>query len=151
MFEYVWNKCFVDQTLGKDDMTINTYQWVRTNYLCNQCLSPLKLWAWSTFIARCIIYYVIKFVSDLRQVDGFLRVLRFFNSQLNQLVKSSRGSRILCILFWYYDVVCLLCQPTKCSREIKNISLKKTKIQCITIILCTCRSLYNHWLWRKNI
>ena len=42
------------------------------NYLCNQCLSPLKLWVWTLFMARCI-----KFVSDLRQVSGFLRVFRF--------------------------------------------------------------------------
>jgi hypothetical protein len=23
------------------------------NYLCNQCLSPLKLWVWNQFMARC--------------------------------------------------------------------------------------------------
>jgi hypothetical protein len=40
------------------------------NYLCNQCLSSLKLWV-------RIQLYVIKFVSDLRQVGRFLQVLRF--------------------------------------------------------------------------
>jgi hypothetical protein len=35
------------------------------NFLCNQCLSPVML------------HYVIKFVNDLRQVGGSLRVLRF--------------------------------------------------------------------------
>jgi hypothetical protein len=46
--------------------------------LCNQCLSPLK---WCSNPAHgevySIHYYVIKFNSDLRQVGGFLRVLRF--------------------------------------------------------------------------
>jgi len=45
------------------------------NYLCNQCLSPLMLW----FESRSwwgVQHYVIKFVSDLRQVDGFLRALQ---------------------------------------------------------------------------
>ena len=48
------------------------------NYMCNQCLSPLiqrsnpihgKVYS--------IQHYVIKFVSDLRQVGGFLWVLWF--------------------------------------------------------------------------
>jgi hypothetical protein len=51
------------------------------NYLCNQCLSPLKWWVRTPFIARCTQYkiqdYMIKFVSDLQQVSGFLRILRF--------------------------------------------------------------------------
>jgi hypothetical protein len=42
--------------------------WIN-NYLCNQCLSLLKVCS--------IQHYVIKFVSDLWQVCGFLRVLRF--------------------------------------------------------------------------
>jgi len=44
------------------------------NYLCNQYLSPLMLWDPS---GRGVQHYVIKFVSDLRQVGGFLRVLQF--------------------------------------------------------------------------
>jgi hypothetical protein len=46
------------------------------NYLCNQCLSPLK----SEFKPRSwwdVQHYVMKFVSDLQQVGGFLWVLRF--------------------------------------------------------------------------
>ena len=45
-------------------------------YLCNQCLSPLKLRVRIPPIARLYLiqHYVIKFVSDLRQVDGFLKV-----------------------------------------------------------------------------
>ena len=41
-------------------------------YICNQCISPLTL--------QCripLIDYVIKFVRDLWQVGGFLRVFRF--------------------------------------------------------------------------
>jgi hypothetical protein len=34
------------------------------NYLCNQCIYSTQ-------------HYVIKFVSDLRQVGSFLRMLRF--------------------------------------------------------------------------
>ena len=49
------------------------------NYLCNQFLSPLKLWVWIPLMARCmhpikiIQLYVIMFVSNLWQVGGFPR------------------------------------------------------------------------------
>jgi hypothetical protein len=44
----------------------------------NRCLSPLTLWIRTSFMARYTIQlYVIRFVSDLRQVSGFLRVLLF--------------------------------------------------------------------------
>ena len=48
-------------------------------YLCNQCLSPLKLWVSNPTHGEVywIQHYVIKFVSDLPQVGGFLWVLRF--------------------------------------------------------------------------
>ena len=42
--------------------------------MCNQYLSPLKLWVRSPFMVRYTQYvqhYVIKFVSDLRQVEWF--------------------------------------------------------------------------------
>jgi len=42
------------------------------NYLCNQCISPLTLW-----VLIQLRWYVMKVVSDLRQVGGFLQVLRF--------------------------------------------------------------------------
>jgi hypothetical protein len=29
------------------------------NYLCNQCLSTIKLWVWTLFIARCTQYNII--------------------------------------------------------------------------------------------
>ena len=49
------------------------------NYLCNQCLSPLTLWV-PISLRRCILNttfdYVLKLVSDLREVGGFLWVLR---------------------------------------------------------------------------
>jgi hypothetical protein len=41
-----------------------------------QCPSPLMLWLWIPLIAKCT-RYNIKFVSDLQQVCGFLRVLLF--------------------------------------------------------------------------
>jgi DNA-directed RNA polymerase subunit RPC12/RpoP len=45
-------------------------------YLCNRCLSPLMLWV-RILLKRGVQHYVIKFVSDLRQVGGFLGSLRF--------------------------------------------------------------------------
>jgi len=49
------------------------------NYLCNQRLSPLTLWVRTPFLAKVysIQQYVIKFVSNLQEVGGFLRVFRF--------------------------------------------------------------------------
>ena len=48
------------------------------NYLCNQCLSPLTLWVRIPFGGVYSIQdYVIKFVSDLLQVGGFLRYSGF--------------------------------------------------------------------------
>ena len=29
------------------------------NYLCNQCLSPLKLWVWTPFMVRCTRYNIM--------------------------------------------------------------------------------------------
>jgi len=29
------------------------------NYLCNQCLLPLKLWVWIPFMARCTRYNIM--------------------------------------------------------------------------------------------
>ena len=48
------------------------------NYLCNHCLSPLTLWVRIHSVEVYLIqHYLIKFISDLRQVGGFLRVLCF--------------------------------------------------------------------------
>jgi hypothetical protein len=58
---------------GRDRMVVGFY-----NYLCNQCLSPLTLRVRiRTNEVYAIEHYVIKFVNDLRQVGGFLLVLRF--------------------------------------------------------------------------
>jgi len=29
------------------------------NYLCNQCLSPIKLWVWTPFMVRCTQYNIM--------------------------------------------------------------------------------------------
>ena len=47
------------------------------NYLCNQCLSQVHGEVYS------IQHYVIKFISDLQQIGGFLRVLFGFLHQYN--------------------------------------------------------------------
>ena len=46
------------------------------NYLCNQCNKVVSLNAAQVKVYS-IQHYVIKFVSDLRQVGGFVRVFRF--------------------------------------------------------------------------
>jgi hypothetical protein len=56
-------------------------------YLFNQCLSPLKLLVRIPFMVRCtqlIQHYVIKFVSDLRQVGHFLRGLVFSENKTDR-------------------------------------------------------------------
>jgi hypothetical protein len=50
------------------------------NYLCKQCLSPCTKVVNSNPVngeVYSIQHYVTMFVNDLRQVGGFLRVLRF--------------------------------------------------------------------------
>ena len=49
--------------------------WIYSNQ-CSQCLSPLKLWVRISLMAMCT-HHVIKFVSDVRQIIGFLLLLRF--------------------------------------------------------------------------
>jgi hypothetical protein len=52
---------------------ILSYRWIYNN-LCNLCLSPLMLSVWIPFRRGVlnIQHYVKKFVSDFRQVSGFL-------------------------------------------------------------------------------
>ena len=60
---------------GHDRMVVGL-----TTNLCSQCLSSVTKFVSSNPIhgeVYSIQHYVIKFVSDLRQVSGFLRVLRF--------------------------------------------------------------------------
>jgi hypothetical protein len=69
----------IEVTLKLKDIQAASVSWIYI-YLYNQCLSPLKLWVLTPFMARCTRYnkhYVIKFVSDLRQVGEFHRVPRF--------------------------------------------------------------------------
>ena len=42
--------------------------------ICSTCTSRITYKNWHTYICT---YYMIKFGSDLRQVSGFLRALRF--------------------------------------------------------------------------
>ena len=65
--DYHWYKYNYWGCHGRDRMVVWIY-----NYLCNHCQSLLTL-----CVQILIQQYVIKFVSDLRQVSVFLRVLRF--------------------------------------------------------------------------
>jgi len=40
---------------GRDRMVVR----LTTNYRCNQCLSPLKLWVWIPLMARCTWYNIM--------------------------------------------------------------------------------------------
>ena len=56
--------------------------------VCNQCPSPLKCISLKLAQARCslIQHCMIKFVSDLQQVCGFLRVLRFPQRYMTEIL-----------------------------------------------------------------
>ena len=74
-----WSTGSLPQNLGLwQSWLFGTCSWIH-NYLCNQCLSPLTLWFRITLEGEVysIQQYVIKFVSDLRQVGGFLWVIWF--------------------------------------------------------------------------
>jgi hypothetical protein len=59
---------------GRDRMVVNWFH----KYLCNLCQSPLSCEFESCLGEVSLIQqYVIKFVIELQQVHGFLRVLRF--------------------------------------------------------------------------
>ena len=60
------------------------------NYLINHCISPLKLLSSNDAHGEVysIQHYVIKAVSDLRQVGGFPRVLRFPPPYNRNIVKN---------------------------------------------------------------
>jgi hypothetical protein len=49
------------------------------NYLCNQCLSPLKLWVWTPFMARCTWYngklYSLRVMSCEVNITYYKRTL----------------------------------------------------------------------------
>jgi hypothetical protein len=77
------------------------------NYLCNQYISPLKFWVRVPLMVRYSIHHVIKFISDLRQVSGFLEVLRFppsfvspENTSRNYVSPSNEGRHI--VLVWFF-------------------------------------------------
>jgi len=54
---------------------------------------------------RGVQHYVIKFVSDLRQVGGFLRVLRFWNKQTNKQTKYNTNQLLLMSAFYLCIVI----------------------------------------------
>ena len=66
--------CCVELVQNKKRDVVSVIVWLLD--LCNQRLSPLKLNPVHGEVYS-IQHYVVKFVSDLRQVGGFLQVLRF--------------------------------------------------------------------------
>ena len=69
----LWMSCHIELCTRGPSWSASHSCWIY-KYLCNQCRSPLK---WYLGEMYSIQHYVIKFVSDLRQVGGFLRVPRF--------------------------------------------------------------------------
>ena len=55
--------------LGGGGASSSYGSWIYS-YLCNHCLSPLKLWV-GILLMYSIKHYVIKFVGDLRQVGNW--------------------------------------------------------------------------------
>ena len=57
-------------------------------YLCNQCLSPLKLWVGIPLNARCfsIQHYVKKFVSDFGRSVVFSRYSGFLHHDITEIL-----------------------------------------------------------------
>jgi hypothetical protein len=72
--DYLYSMFIFYSTLVGPSWPLSYGSWIY-NYLCNQCLSQLMLWVRISIRARCTT--LCKFVSDLWQVDGFLRVLWF--------------------------------------------------------------------------
>jgi hypothetical protein len=69
------NKCW--WVLSQPSWSWSYGSWIYS-FLCNQCLSSLKLLVRIPRMTKCTGYnfYVIKFVGYLRQVGGFLREIR---------------------------------------------------------------------------
>ena len=79
--------------------------------------TPLSMWIWShcggdrmvagftTTSAISVEYYVIKFVSDLRQVGGFLRVLHQYITDrhyITEILLKVVLNNINVVLAWHY-------------------------------------------------
>ena len=113
------------------------------NYLCNQCPSPLMLWV-RISIRAGVQHYMIKFVSDLRQVSGFVRVLRFppptdrhniteilLTLALNTIkqTKSIMFFLVITAIIWQVMISDTINQGIISVRKWGNASAKKSKMQ----------------------
>ena len=118
------------------------------NYLCNKCLSPLTLWVGVPLMngeVYPIQHYVINYVSDLRQVGGFLHQQNW-PSRYNWNIVETGTAKLnatapLQIVFAsqdFYNYNVLTFWPwTSCS------SLKD-----MLIILMSCCFTNYSWTWR---
>ena len=129
-------------------------------YLCNQCLWPLKLWVRTPFMARLysIQHYVIKFVSGLREVCGFLCVLLFsppikltrditeilLKVALHAINKTTPSQQVcICDLAWknisytYAFILQTRCAQTAAA-SVPAPRMKKFSIYRYVSIQCTC-------------
>ena len=123
------------------------------NYLYNQCLSPLKLWVQTLFMERCMQHYVIKFVSDLRQVSGFLRVLRFpppikltairYNWHIVESGIKHHKPYFTC----FRQLICLLTHPIATFLPAKSEMWLQYAMHRITFALFNARDFNTNSFW----
>jgi hypothetical protein len=69
------------------------------NYLCNQCLSPLKLWVRTLFIATCTRYNI--YYTDISCLGGVFAK----NTSLETKFSSPFGSGNFSSLDWYFPQI----------------------------------------------
>ena len=99
-------------------------------YLCNQCLSPQKLWSSNPVNGEVypIQHYVIKFVSDLRQVGGFSGTPVSFTIKTDLhnitaiLLKVALNTITLTLILYQHNSIC--------TPQINKSVLSKYKNKC---------------------
>ena len=109
-------------------------------YLCNQCLSPLKLW---------VQIPLIKLVIDLRQVGGFLWVLSLVSSSnktdrhdITKMLKVALSTITLTLM------ICVTFDETGSIRgTLMHFSHKSgsTVGWSLCFCLCHCGTYFNAW------
>ena len=96
--------------------------WLIYNYLCNQCLSPLKLWVWIQFMpimARCIRFNIMwsslsvtcyrSLVFSTNKTDRHNITETFLKVALNTINLKPYGLSLFCCIFLVQNNENILC------------------------------------------
>jgi hypothetical protein len=117
--------------------------------LCNQCLSSLKLWVRIPLRCTCRVYsiqhYVIKFVSDLWQVGGFLRLLQYWQTLSHNVVSNTPYMYI----WGGFELTTLVMIGTDCTGSCKSWPLLPPKVHVITMLIIK-RNNTSTLLWKPS-